>query len=437
MTKLEQIIEGVVTGGGDQSRSTSTPGNDAYPKEGSAPGKKNAPKAKGGVKPMPAVATDLEVKNKDASKVAHQTKKAKEPQDAPRTGDKGNPTQGSSKETTPLQEEEEEFETVYEEEEELEIPSTKAGMAKALFDILREMDRDELEDRFGDIVGAIINENSDDDEDEYEVEIDDESAEMVEQARTRIGADDIDISADVDALLSDDDENLSEEFKTNAKIIFEAAVVSKINEEIDRLEYDFKVELTEARAAYEEQLTEKVDGYLSYVVEEWMKENELAVESGIRSEITDDFLTGLKNLFTEHYITIPDERVDVVDELATKVETLENALNESIEANIDLQQEANGRKQDQILHAFSDGLADTEIEKLGSLAEGVEYEDEDQYIHAIATLKEGYFPQAPITVDEEDTDELLSESLTDEPQTSAAMSAYTQTLGRTSRTIRR
>jgi hypothetical protein len=299
------------------------------------------------------------------------------------------------------------------------------------------MDRDELEDRFGDIVGAIINEDSDDDEDEYEVEIDDESAEMVEMARTRIGADDIDISADVDALLSDEDENLSEEFKANARIIFEAAVVSKINEEIDRLEYDFKVELTEARAAYEEQLTEKVDGYLSYVVEEWMKENELAVESGIRSEITDDFLTGLKNLFTEHYITIPDERVDVVDELATKVEDLENALNESIENNIDLQQEANGRKQDQILNAFSDGLADTEIEKLVSLAEGVEYEDEDQYIYAISTLKESYFPQAPITVVEEDTDELLSESLTSEPQTSAAMSAYTQTLGRTSRTIRR
>jgi len=434
MAKLEQIIEGVVTGGGDQSRSTSTPGNDTYPKEGSTPGKKIAPKAKGGVKPMPAVATDLEVKNKDASKVAHQTNKAKEPQDAPRSGDKGNPTQGSSRETTPLQKEEEDFETVYEEEEEeLEIPSTKAGMAKALFDILREMDRDELEDRFGDIVGAIINEDSDDDEDEYEVEIDDESAEMVEMARTRIGADDIDISADVDALLSDEDENLSEEFKANARIIFEAAVVSKINEEIDRLEYDFKVELTEARAAYEEQLTEKVDGYLSYVVEEWMKENELVVESGIRSEITDDFLTGLKNLFTEHYITIPDERVDVVDELATKVEDLENALNESIENNIDLQQEANGRKQDQILNAFSDGLADTEIEKLVSLAEGVEYEDEDQYIYAISTLKESYFPQAPITVVEEDTDELLSESLTSEPQTSAAMSAYTQTLGRTIR----
>jgi hypothetical protein len=431
MAKLEQIIEGVVTGGGDQSRSTSTPGNDAYPKEGSAPGKKNAPKAKGGVKPMPAVATDLEVKNKDAAKVAHQTNKAKEPQAAPKTGDKSHPTQGSSKETTPLQNEEEEFGYV---EEDLEIPSTKAGMAKALFDILREMDRDDLEERFGDIIGAIINEDSDDDdEDEYEFEIDDESAEMVEAARTRIGADDIDISADVDALLSDDDENLSEEFKTNAKIIFEAAVVSKINEEIDRLEYDFKVELTEARTAYEEQLTEKVDGYLSYVVEEWMKENELAVESGIRSEITEDFLTGLKNLFTEHYITIPDEKVDVVDELAMKVEDLENALNESIENNIDLQQEANGRKQDHILNAFSDGLADTEIEKLGSLAEGVEYEDEDQYIHAITTLRESYFPQAPITVVEEDTDELLSESLTSAPRTSAAMSAYTQTLGRTIR----
>ena len=421
MSKLSESIKDVLT----EAKVTQTPGNDGLPAEGPTPGSSNAPKAKGAPAGPPPVATDPEVKNKDAEKVSKSTKKAAEPQDAKKTGDSSNPKQGSSdavKEDADV--EELDLEVVSEEEEELEIPATKAGMAKALFDVLREMDKDDLEDRFGSILSAIV-----EDEQEEVIEVDEESSELVREARARISAEDIDVSDDVAALVSDDD-TLSEEFKTKAQTIFEAAVVAKVNTEIDRLEQEFATEITEAREQYEAQLSDKVDSYLSYVVEEWMKENELAIEAGIRTEITEDFLGGLKNLFTEHYIEIPDEKVEVVDTLAGRVEELEAALNESIEKTIELQGEADGRKQDQIFYELADGLADTEIEKLASLSEGVEFEDVDQYTEAISTLKESYFPQAPKVVVEEDTDEVLNETLTEDH---SAMAQYTKVLGRTVR----
>jgi BMFP domain-containing protein YqiC len=292
------------------------------------------------------------------------------------------------------------------------------------------MDKDELSEKYVDILNAILVEN----EEEEEEEIDDESYALAHEARARITPEDIDVSDDVQALLSNEDQELSEDFKVAAATIFEAAVVSKINSEIDKLEEDFASEISEARATFEANLTEKVDGYLNYVVEEWMKENELAVERGVKTELTDDFITGLKNLFTEHYIEIPDEKVDVVDDLANRVDELEAKLNESIETNIDLRAKINGHEKEEIFHQLSNGLADTEREKLESLSEGVQYEDAEQYIRAIATLKESYFPQAPRFVEEEDTDELLSESLGTTP---SSMDAYTDAIGRSVKTVRR
>lgn len=437
MSELTDLIEGVINGSADQKRATGTPGNDGLPKEGSAPASK-APKMKGKPVGPPPVATDPEVKNKDAAKVSHQTKKAKEP--APRVagGDTSQPPQGSSKETTPdnkkLGEDEEYYyedeEMLDEEDEEtLELPETKAGMAKLVFDMLRSMDKDELSEKYVDILNAILVENEEDEE-----EIDEESYALAHEARARITPEDIDVSDDVQALLSNEDQELSEDFKVAAATIFEAAVVSKINSEIDKLEEDFASEISEARATFEADLTEKVDGYLNYVVEEWMKENELAVERGVKTELTDDFITGLKNLFTEHYIEIPDERVDVVDELANKIDELEAKLNESIETNIDLMGAINVHEKEEIFHQLADGLADTEREKLESLSEGVQYEDAEQYIKAIATLKESYFPQAPRFVEEEDTDELLSESLS---TTSSSVDRYADAIGRTVKTARR
>jgi hypothetical protein len=432
MSELTDLIEGVINGSADQKRATGTPGNDGLPKEGSTPASK-APKAQGKVGAPPVVTTDVEVKNKDAAKVSKLTKKAKEPAPKVAGGDTSQPPQGSSKEATPdnkkLGEDEEHYyedeEVLEEGEDAFELPETKAGMAKLVFDMLRSMDKDELSEKYVDILNAILVENE-----EAEEEIDEESASIAREARARITADDIDISDDVQALLSNEDQELSEDFQIKAAIIFEAAVVSKINSEIDKLEEDFASEISESRATFEANLTDKVDGYLNYVVEEWMKENELAVERGIKTELTDDFITGLKNLFTEHYIEIPDEKVDVVDDLAERIEELETKLNESIETNIDLVGRISVHEKEEIFHQLSNGLADTEREKLESLSEGVQYEDAEQYIRAIATLKESYFPQAPKNAEEEDTDELLSESLSTK---SSSVDRYADAIGRTVR----
>jgi len=436
MSELTDLIEGVISGSSDQKRSTGTPGNDGLPKEGSTPASR-APKMKGKPVGPPPVSTDPEVKNKDAAKVSHQTKKAKEPAPKVAGGDTSSPPQGSSKEATPdnkkLGEEEEYYtedeEMLDEDEEILELPETKAGMAKLVFDMLRSMDKDELSEKYIDILNAILVENE-----EEEEEIDEESYTLARDARARVTPEDIDVSDDVEALLSNEDQELSEDFRVKAAMIFEAAVVSKINSEIDKLEEDFASEISEARATFEADLTNKVDGYLNYVVEEWMKENELAVERGVKTELTDDFISGLKSLFTEHYIEIPDERVDVVDDLANRIDELEAKLNDSIETNIDLQTRINVHEKEEIFHQLSDGLADTECEKLESLSEGVQYEDAEQYIRAIATLKESYFPQAPRFVEEDGTDELLSESL---KTTSSSMDSYTNAIGRTVKTVRR
>jgi len=434
MSELTDLIEGVINGSSDQKLSSGTPGNDGLPKEGSTPASK-APKMKGKVGAPPVVTTDPEVKNKDAAKVSHQTKKAKEPRANVAGGDTSQPPQGSSNVSTPNNKslgEEEDFD--FDDEDSFELPETKAGMAKLVFEMLRGMDKDELSEKYVDILNAILNEQDDEAADEDEAEIDEESYALAREARNRITAEDIDMSEDVQALLSDEDQDLSEDFHIKAATIFEAAVVSKINSEIDKLEEDFAFELSESRATFEADLSDKVDGYLSYVVEEWMKENELAVERGIKTELTDDFITGLKNLFTEHYIDVPEDSVDVIDELANRIDELETKLNESIETNIDLVGEISGHEKEEIFHQLSDGLADTEREKLESLSEGVQYEDAEQYIKAIATLKESYFPQAPRYAEEEDTDELLSESLS---TTSSSVDRYADAIGRTVKTARR
>ena len=165
-------------------------------------------------------------------------------------------------------------------------------------------------------------------------------------------------------------------------------------------------------------LTEKTDGYLSYVVEEWMKENELAVERGVRSELVEDFMSGLKNLFTEHYIDIPEEKVDLVDDLFEKVEELEKKLDESVNSNVETKQELSKYKKDEAIRTVSEDLADTEREKLEKLSEGVDYEDDVQYKEKLAVIKENYFPQSsketvqPLTeeVENTETDDVVEQS---------------------------
>ena len=192
---------------------------------------------------------------------------------------------------------------------------------------------------------------------------------------------------DIDALLSG--ENLSEEFVAKASTIFEAAVVARSEEVIQEVEREMTEQFEIAVEEIKNDLAEKLDGYLGYMVEEWMKENELAIERGLRAEIVEEFIDGLRDLFTEHYIDIPTEKVDVAEELAAKVEELEAALNEQINRNVEMNQELSEQKKMEAIYTACEGLTQTQAEKLKALAEGVEYSDE--FAEKLDVLKESYF----------------------------------------------
>ena len=205
----------------------------------------------------------------------------------------------------------------------------------------------------------------------------------------------IDLSDDVKALVSTD-ADLSEEFKDKAATIFETAVKTRIKEQTKILEAQFEEKLSKETETVKEAMVEKVDSYLNYVVEEWMKENELAVERGIRTEIAEDFITGLKDLFKEHYIDVPEEKYNVLDDLTNQVKDLEGKLNEQIEKNVNLTKEVNNSERTNLVAEVSADLADTEKEKFASMAENVEFEGAPKFREKLETIKESYFPQAKI-----------------------------------------
>jgi hypothetical protein len=198
------------------------------------------------------------------------------------------------------------------------------------------------------------------------------------------------LKEDIDALLQGED--LSEEFVSKATTIFEAAVMSRVEEIAEEVESQLHEQFEQAVEELKEDFAAKIDDYLNYMVEEWMKENELAIESGLRAEIVEDFIGGLKNLFAEHYIDIPEEKVDVVQEMADKVEELEAKLNEEISRSIEFKKEINEHKKVQAVQAVCEGLTQTQVEKLKSLAESVEFTTEEDFTEKLSTLKEAYAP---------------------------------------------
>lgn len=252
----------------------------------------------------------------------------------------------------------------------------------------------------------------------------DHPAEKKESFNVRVK--DLDVSADVKAL-TDGDESLSEEFKDKAKTVFEAAIKSKLKEEVARIEEETAQSLETAKEEYKKELSEKVDSYLSYVVEEWMKENELAIEKGIKGEIAEDFIGGLKKLFEEHYIDVPDEKYNVLEDQAQKIEELEKKLNESIEKNVQSKKEIDELKQKDIFAEVAKDLADTEKEKFNSLAESVEYAGEESYKDKLSQIKESYFPR------KETSSEIDDVAAGEEPnyEVSGAMAAYTAAISKT------
>ena len=238
----------------------------------------------------------------------------------------------------------------------------------------------------------------------------------------------IDVSEHVEALMTGEGD-LSEEFKRKAATVFEAAVKSKVRSEVERMEEDYKTELEENINTTKEELTEKVDTYLNYVVEEWMKENELAIERGLKGEIAEDFISGLKQLFEDHYVDVPDEKYDVLEAQSDKISELEAKLNEAIEQSVQMKKSNAGLVKEQVVSEVTTDLADTEIEKFKSLIEDVDYSNEESYREKLGTLKESYFPKNAPTVNE--TIDYEDSGIAQDVDTSGAMASYMTAIGRT------
>jgi len=239
---------------------------------------------------------------------------------------------------------------------------------------------------------------------------------------------DIDVKEHVDALVAGDD-SLSEEFKQKAATVFEAAIKSKVKEIAEDIQADYDKKLTEETSKSKDELVEKVDSYLAYVVEEWMKENELALERGIKGEIAEDFISGLKKLFEDHYIDVPDEKYNVLEDQSSKIDELNKKLNESIEKNVELSKENGEHKRQNIIDEASKELADTQKEKFNKLAEEVEYSNEEDFKTKVATIKESYFGKKEST---SEIDDVAAESNAEQPQDlTNAMAAYSAAISKT------
>ena len=264
---------------------------------------------------------------------------------------------------------------------------------------------------------------------EEEVAADEVVAEAEETEEELVEEEGLDIEADVQALF--EGEELSEEFQSKARTIFETAISSKVETIKEALVESYQEALVEEVVAIKEELGERVDSYLEYVADEWFQENALAVEAGLKSEITESFLDGMKGLFEEHYVTIPEEKYDVLESMVDKLDEMEGKLNEQIERNVALNRRLAESSADGVFATVSEGLADTQKEKLASLAENVEFESEADYREKLTKLRSSYFPESASTPstsenlsEEVSTNEVISEEV------SPMMQAYLQTLSR-------
>jgi hypothetical protein len=273
--------------------------------------------------------------------------------------------------------------------EEAAKPKTKAGMIKAMYDKMSEMKKDDLMAAYEKVMQNNVAES-----------VEEVSSEEAEKT----------FKEDLDALV-EGEESLAEDFRGKAAVIFEAAVASKVSEISEELELKKEVELAEQVESVRSELVENVNGYLNYVVEQWVEKNEVAVTNGLRTEIAENFIDSLKALFIESYIEVPDSKVDMVDELSSKVEELEEELNKSVADNIDLAEKVSEYRREEILREATIGMAETEVEKLRSLAEGIEYESKDSFAKKIDTIKESYFKaKAPNAIEEQTNETQVSVS---------------------------
>jgi len=301
--------------------------------------------------------------------------------------------------------------------------NTKAGMINAAVQAMSKMKKEDLKT----VYGKMFNEDLEEDESVEEV------VEVEVRPLEKITAEDIDVSEDINAMFNGSD--LDEEFKEKAATVFEAAVVAKVNEQIEKFAVDTESDFETATAEAIDELAEKVDSYLDYVIQEWVEENRLAIERGVRADMVEDFLRGLKNLFTEHYVDVPEEKVDVVEELVAKVEELEDKLNEQIDENVELLSKVKDFEREVVFAEAVGGLTDTQIEKLRDLSEGVEFAGAEDYTKKISMLKSQYFDvdeevDTSVVVDDENDPVALDEE-TRGP--TAAMAHYMNAISRSAK----
>ena len=300
------------------------------------------------------------------------------------------------------------------------MPNTKGGMINAMMDKMKGKSKKEMEMSYNNVMKS-LDMNYGNNEEETP-----EEKEKKESVENRLKS--IDVSEHVNALMNGEGD-LSEEFKRKAATVFEAAVKSKVRSEVERMEDEYKSELEENINATKDELTEKVDSYMNYVVEEWMKENELAIERGLKGEIAEDFISGLKQLFEDHYVDVPDEKYDVLEAQSEKISELEGRINEMMEEQIQSKSVNATLVKEQVLSVLSSDLAETEIEKFKSLIEDVDFTTEESYREKLGTLKESYFPKSAPVVTEAIDD--VETGIAQDIDTSDSMAAYMSAIGRT------
>ena len=303
-------------------------------------------------------------------------------------------------------------------------PYTKVGMINSMVQALGGMKKAEVSAMYDKFKGDKTNPTQGS-------SVDPKQRSIGEEKIARLTAEDIDVSEDIKAIFAGTE--VSEEFISKATEVYTAAILSKVNEQLEAVEAKFDDSLTEEVSTVSEELVERVDSYLDYVVEQWMEQNSVAIERGLKAEIVESFMSGLKGLFEEHYIDIPDEAVEVAEELAARVEALEDTINEEIEKNVELTAQLKEFERAIAFAEVSEGLTDTQVAKLQSLSEAVVFEDVNTYSNKIATLRESYFPSkasaAPlsesVTLDEEPVgDEVV------EKQVPVEMAAYMNAITR-------
>ena len=336
----------------------------------------------------------------------------------------GGPTASAPKATSGDKSYKAEEAEVEEEVEEIqEMPKLKSEILAGLVDHMKGLKKEDLANLYGKtVLGEEDEEEEDEDDDDEEEEM--ESKKVAKESIDQV-VDSLDVSDDVNALV--DGEELSEEFKTKAATIFETAVKSKVRAELERIQEDNDKVMEDMAESTMNDLVEKVDDYMNYVVEQWMEDNQLAIERGLKGEIAEDFISGLKNLFEDHYIDVPDEKYDILEANLSKIEELEEKLNKQIEENVQLRKAKGELVKESMIADVANGMTDTETEKFQSLVEDVEFSDEDSYKEKLQTVRESYFGTTEVKTE----NVLTEEGSTETPvETSGTMAQYMSAIGK-------